>query len=135
MNAQLQAGTLCWGWKKLVQCHPFLMRVIDFGNPERFPLSSAVGRILTMAGSRVRTLRICTWKFPFPLLGLAGPMKSEVVLALVRTCRTLEHLILVGHIPQGPQTRFPQVDIRWIMNLFSRRPSVYISQSKPVLVP
>lgn len=106
-----------FGMEKLVQRHPFLMRNIDFGNPERFPPLDKLNSILDLGGSRIRELRICTWKFPFPPFGSGGDMKEDVKIAIRKVVKTVENITLVGHIPQGRQTFFPQVDIPWIFAL------------------
>lgn len=104
MSDQLQCQGVCKSWKNLVDRHPFLFHHLDFGDPERFP-SRQIASILKKAGSRVRSLRICTFPFPTPL-GLGNKLvhnrwndiniafKDAILLVVAR----LEKLIVVGHI-------------------------------------
>lgn len=99
MLDQLLAQVVCREWKMMIERHPFLLRNIDFGDPQRFPSVAKIDSILSKAGNRVRCLRICP--------PLNSEFKQFSLHNLVqKVVKDLQHLILVGHVPGDNMQNF-----------------------------
>lgn len=100
MWGQLRVSSVCKEWKKLVERHRLLLRMIDFGDPQRFP-SALIDSILTTAGSRIRSFRICTFHFTEQPISIPDKKfrSPNLDTLLPKVVQFLQHLILVGHLP------------------------------------
>lgn len=106
MTEQLKTSTVCLEWQVLVRTHPILLSRIDLGNPECFPVHM-INSILIKAGSRVRHLQICTFSFSWINRFSGVFVGHDLLTAIGHVVKNLEHLCLVGHLPQTLAARFP----------------------------
>lgn len=125
MLDQLSGQRVNKEWKRLVDRHPSLLCSIDLGNPQRFPFPvENLHSILTKGGSRVRSLRICTFHYQRLTLDV------DVVEAVKVVVKNLEQLTLVGHVPKNnlKNPLFPAVNVPFLLRILktSRAPSLRV---------
>lgn len=85
---QLRGCSVNKEWKRMIDAHPMLLHVLDFGNPITF-LRVPFEPIIKLAGSRIRRLKLCNL-YPLPFYNIQDLLLSAVT--------NLQYLEIVGHI-------------------------------------
>lgn len=95
MYQQLGLSRVCQMWKRLIDFHPLLLNMLDFGDPA-LPKESGVVALFKKSGSRIRHLRLWVHRHPnyWLLKEISNALPYLRQLSLVGHARPMSEWIL-----------------------------------------